>query len=100
MADAAPGYAGELVIEWPDTGAEFRRPAAGRSISLYEYRIGFGLTLLNDVTVLNLHASASDVITAELTRHRPTGNQDEPFAEDVSTWLVVGFRLRAPGAPR
>jgi hypothetical protein len=91
----ATEYAGELVIEWPETDGEFRHAVAGTMTAPYEFRMGYGLTLLEDVTALTVRVSVKDVITAEVTRLRLTGDPDEPFTEEVSTWLVVGFRTRA-----
>lgn len=87
-------FAGELVIDWPDTGGEFRDPLPARCTALYEFRMGYGLELLPDVIAVTVRASAENsLITAEVTRRRLTGDPDEPFADETSTWLVVGFRM-------
>jgi hypothetical protein len=87
-------YAGELVIEWPDQRGEYRRPIAGTFTTLYEFRFGYGLELLSDVVAMELHADAVSWMTADLTRDRPTGDPDAPYAREVSRWIVAGFRLR------
>jgi hypothetical protein len=88
---AAEDFAGELVIEWPDSGGDYRQAPAGRQVVVYEHRAGSGLTLLTDVVSLTLHASPASLITATLIRHRE-------LATEESTWVVVGMRMRAQGA--
>jgi len=85
--------AGELVIEWPDSRGEYRRPISGKFTNLYEFRFGYGLELLPNVLAMELHADAEGFMTADLTRSTPDG-------DEVSTWSVVGMRLRGPGAAR
>lgn len=83
---------GELFIEFPDE--ELHTFPAGREVVVYEYRSSGGLTMLDNVTSLELHVSANRVIEATLTRSVLTDDEDIPIRCETSNWLVRGIRTR------